>query len=98
MSWQLASRRHQLSNGLPPKADISAPVRQGGFRVHAPGRISPRIGQTNTLGDLIDRLLPALLSIFHGIPSFGYLRGDVLLDVMLGHRKLYGLTRAGQRL
>ena len=40
--------------------------------------------QIGTLGYLIDRPSPALLSLFHGlqrgIPSFGYLRGDVLLD------------------
>ena len=57
-------------------------------------RLSPRTG---TVADLIDRPSPALLSLLHGlqrsIPGFGYLRGDVLLDVMLGHRKLYGLTR-----
>jgi hypothetical protein len=65
--------------------------------------LPPRTGtfsQTDTLGDLIDRLLPTLLSLFHGlqrgIPSFRYLRGDVLLGVMLGHRKLYGLTRTRQ--
>ena len=59
--------------------------------------LSPRIGtfgQTGTLGDLIDRPSPALLSLFHGlprgIPGFG-------LDVMLGHRKLYGLTRTRER-
>jgi hypothetical protein len=66
--------------------------------------LSPRngtFGQTGTLGNLIDRLSPALFSLFHGlqrrIPSFGYLRGDMLLGVMLSHRKLYGLTRTRQR-
>ena len=63
--------------------------------------LSPRVGtfgQIGTLGDLIDRLLPTQLSLLHGlqrgIPSFDYLMGDVLLDVMFGHRKLYGLTRS----
>ena len=66
--------------------------------------LSPRngtFGQTGTLGDLIDGPLPARLNVLHGlqrgIPSLGYLVGDVLLDVMLGHRKLYGLTRTRQR-
>jgi hypothetical protein len=66
--------------------------------------LSPRIGtfgQTGPLGYLIDRPLPARLSLLQGlprgIPSLGYLRGDLLLDVMLGHRKLYGLTRTRQR-
>jgi hypothetical protein len=60
--------------------------------------LSPRngtFGQTGTLADLIDCPLPALLSLVHGlkrgIPGFG-------LDVMLGHRKLYGLTCTRQRL
>ena len=59
--------------------------------------LPPRTGnfsQTGTLGDLIDRLFPARLSLFHGlqrgIPGFG-------LNVILGHRKLYGLTRTRQR-
>jgi hypothetical protein len=42
--------------------------------------------QTGTLGDLINRPLPAVLSLFQGLPC-GI--PNVLLDVMLGHRKLY---------
>src|SRR5690242_7171245 len=51
-------------------------------------------GQNGTLGNLIDHPLPAVLGLFQGLP-----RGisNVLLDVMLGHRKLYGLTRTRQR-
>jgi len=86
-------------SALPPIADISAPVRQGGFRVHTPGRISPPIGsfgQTGTLGDFIHRLWPARLNFFHGlqggIPGFGYLKGDMLLiPFPLFDNVLYGL-------
>jgi hypothetical protein len=59
--------------------------------------LPPRIGtfgQTGTLGDLIHRLLPALLGFLHGLQRGIF---DVLLEVMLGHRKLYGLTRMRQR-
>ena len=59
--------------------------------------LPPRIGtfgQTGTLGDLIHRLLPALLGFLHGLQRGIF---DVLLEVMLGHRKLYGLTRTRQR-
>ena len=62
-------------------------------RIILPPRIGT-FGQSGTLGNFIDRLSPALLSLVHGlkrgIPNFG-------LDVMLGHRELYGLTRTGQR-
>jgi hypothetical protein len=54
----------------------------------------PRIGtfgHTDTLGYLIDRPSPAPISLFHGlergIPGLG-------LEVVIGHRRLYGLTRA----
>jgi hypothetical protein len=80
---------------LPPKADISG---AWGGRNDSPH--NGTFGQTGTLGDLIDGPLPALLSVLHGlqrgIPSLGYLRGDLLLDVMLAHRKLYGPTRTRQ--
>ena len=51
--------------------------------------LPPRIGnfgQTGTLGNLIDRPLPALVDLVQGLP-----RG--VFEVMLGHPKLYGLTR-----
>jgi hypothetical protein len=59
--------------------------------------LSPRIGtfsQTGTLGNLIDRPLPALLGLFQGLPRGIF---NVLLEVMLGQPKLYGLTRTRQR-
>ena len=58
---------------LPPKADISVPGAAGiilGNKNALPTELSPRIGtfgQTDTLGDLIDRLLPGLLKLFHGL-------------------------------
>ena len=61
------------------EADISAPVRQGGFRVQPPGRISPRIGSfglSGALGDFIHGLLPARLSLFHGLRGKGAIVGD----------------------
>ena len=42
--------------------------------------LSPRIGtfgQTGTLGDLIDRLLPALLKLFHGLQRGLAVSGDL---------------------
>ena len=57
-------------------------------------RVSGLLVRLARSGDLIDRPSPALLSLFHGlprgIPGFG-------LDVVLGHRKLYGLTRTRER-
>jgi hypothetical protein len=58
--------------------------------------LPPRIGtfcQTGTLGNLIDRPLPAVLGLFQGLP-----RGipNVLLDAMLSLRMLHGLTRTRQ--
>jgi hypothetical protein len=65
--------------------------------------LPPRTGtfrQIGTLGDLIDRLLPALLGLFHrlqrGIPSFGYLRRDVIW-IPLFHDIPHGLARTCQR-
>ena len=57
-------------------------------------------GQTGTLGDPIHRPLPARSTL--SWPSawprcLGDLGRDVLLEIMLGHRKLYGLTRTRQR-
>src|SRR4029453_16498314 len=83
----------------------------GSRNYHAPNKkhyraekkLSPRIGTfwSDWHARQLDRPLPALLSLLHGlhrgIPGFGYLRGDMLLDVMLGHCKLYGLTSSRQR-
>jgi hypothetical protein len=41
-------------------------------------------GQTDTLGDLIDRLLPTLLDLFPGFPGFGYVGRDLLLESARG--------------
>ena len=64
--------------------------------------LPPRIGtfgQTGTLGILSFDLSPALLGLFQGlqrrIPGFGYFY--VVLEVVHGHRGLYGLTRTRQR-
>jgi hypothetical protein len=46
------SQQHHSMTALPPKTD----TRIGTF------------GQTGTLGNLIDRPLPAVLSLFHGLP------------------------------
>ena len=76
----------------------------GSLKQTITAHLSPRIGtfgQTDTLGDLIDRPSPALLSLFHsvqrGIPGFGYLGRDVRLDVMSRHHNFNGLTRTRQR-
>ena len=47
---------------------------------HLPNRVSPRIGtfgHTGTLGNLIDRLLPALLKLFHGLQRALAVSGDL---------------------
>jgi hypothetical protein len=54
-------------------------------------------GQTGTLGNLIDRPLPAVLSLFHRLQHclavLGDLGRDVLLGIALGQCKLNGLSR-----
>jgi hypothetical protein len=96
------SSQHRFMSASPPKADIGgmAPARNLAFSPqpvphYVEEALSPRIGTTGTLADLIDRPLPAVLGLFErlqgGIPN-------VLLDVMFGHRKLYGLTRTSKRL
>ena len=65
-----------------------------------PSRIET-FSQTGTLGNLIDRPLPAVLSLFHRLQQclavLGDLGRDVPLTIAVGHRELYGLTRTRQR-
>ena len=67
-------------------------------------------GNRRILGPLVRPARSAILSIAlcqprsslfhrlqHGLAVLGDLGRDVLLEIALGHRKLYGLTRTRQR-